>query len=75
VERILSLPAKLLAGFHGLFPDATADLLALVNRLMLPAADGAVPDTERGQEVWERVKNPLQTTLTSLGVSAAERLQ
>ncbi len=35
-ERILSLPANLLSGMHGLLPGPTADLLMLVNRLLLP---------------------------------------
>jgi NAD(P)-dependent dehydrogenase (short-subunit alcohol dehydrogenase family) len=73
-ERILSLPAKLLACFHGLFPEATADLLGHVNRLALPAPDGTtVP--ERGAEIHERIHSPVLDALTGLGLSAARRFQ
>ncbi|WP_019948154.1 SDR family NAD(P)-dependent oxidoreductase [Hymenobacter aerophilus] len=41
-EIILSLPAKLLSGLHGLLPGTTANLLAWVNQA-LPA-----PETNRG---------------------------
>jgi len=34
----LSLPAKALALFHGVFPGTTADILAWVNRTVLPEA-------------------------------------
>lgn len=37
-ERVLTLPALVLARFHGLFPGLTSDILALVNRWILPAA-------------------------------------
>ncbi|MCC2546501.1 SDR family oxidoreductase [Hymenobacter sp. BT175] len=43
-EVILSLPAKLLSGFHGLFPGTTADVLSWVNRA-LPE-----PGSELGNE-------------------------
>jgi NAD(P)-dependent dehydrogenase (short-subunit alcohol dehydrogenase family) len=33
-EGVLSIPAKVLARFHGLFPGLTADLLGTVNRLL-----------------------------------------
>jgi len=35
-ETILSLPAKLLALTHGVFPGTTSDILGLVNRWILP---------------------------------------
>ena len=38
-ELILTIPARLAAWFHGLFPGLTADLLDLVNRL-LPGPGG-----------------------------------
>lgn len=35
-ERILSLPAQVLARIHGLLPATTIDLLTIANRLLLP---------------------------------------
>lgn len=66
-ESILGTPADLLAQFHGLFPNSTADLLGLVSRT-LPHCGG---QSERGsesplmQKKWFRV-------LTTLGRHAAE---
>ena len=45
-ELILSLPAKLLAGFHGIAPGLTVDMLAWVNREaggFRPARPAALP--------------------------------
>jgi hypothetical protein len=44
-EVILSLPAQLLARFHGLAPGLTSDILAVVNRLL--------PTSERTKEQVE----------------------
>jgi len=74
-ERILTFPAQLLATFHGLFRGATSDILGLVNHLVLPDADGAGRETERGKEVEQQVQSPLLDALTRLGRSAAERYQ
>ncbi|HEX3035276.1 MAG TPA: SDR family oxidoreductase [Thermodesulfobacteriota bacterium] len=73
-ERILSIPANLLALFHGLFPGITSDLLGLVNR-MLPEADGLKDTATPGLEVHQRLQSSLLSTLTSLGRSAARRFQ
>ena len=70
-ERILTLPANLLARFHGLFPGLTTDLLGRVNRL-LPAA-GAGGGMVPGHEVQERLHSPVLTALTGWGQSAARR--
>ena len=45
-ELILSLPAKLLAAFHGLAPGTTTDVLAWVNRA-LPATGESAAANER----------------------------
>jgi short-subunit dehydrogenase len=73
-ERILSLPANILARFHGLFPATTVEILGLVNRL-LPAADGGGMTTKRGYEVQDRLDSRLLNTLTALGRSADRRYQ
>jgi short-subunit dehydrogenase len=72
-ERILSIPANLMARFHGLFPGATAQLFDLVNRLALPPPDGSGAAKARGMEIQERIGSPLLDRLTTLGRSAARR--
>jgi NAD(P)-dependent dehydrogenase (short-subunit alcohol dehydrogenase family) len=76
-ERILSIPANLLARLHGLAPAATSGLLTLVNNLVLP------PPTEQpggytasqGKDVAPDVPvRPLFEAATGLGRAAAERL-
>jgi NAD(P)-dependent dehydrogenase (short-subunit alcohol dehydrogenase family) len=72
-ERILTLPANLLARFHGLFPGLTADLLGQVNRVLPAAADGAGGEAIPGRAVQERLHSPVLTALTGWGQSAARR--
>ncbi len=74
-ERILSLPANLLARFHGIFPGLTVELLSLANRLLLPPPDGAGAAKARGEEVRERLHSPLLDALTRWGITAARRFQ
>ncbi|HWE60110.1 MAG TPA: SDR family NAD(P)-dependent oxidoreductase [Chloroflexota bacterium] len=71
-ERILSWPAILLNGVHGLFPGATVSVLGLVNRF-LPEADGANQHRAQGKDVRERTEGPLLKVLMRLGLSAARR--
>ena len=54
-ERILSLPAKVLALFHGLFPGATAEMFGWVNRWVLP--DGNGKQEARGMDVNEQARS------------------
>jgi NAD(P)-dependent dehydrogenase (short-subunit alcohol dehydrogenase family) len=68
-QRILSVPANLLALFHGLFPGATSDVLGLVNRV-LPKGGGQV---ELGSQSRALQRSWL-TALTTLGRRAAVRL-
>jgi len=73
-ERTLSLPAVLLARFHGLFPGFTADLLGLAARFLLPDPGGAGPIAARGMEVQSQLRPPrrqILNTLTILGRRAA----
>ena len=72
-ERILTIPANLAARFHGLFPGATAELMALVNLLALPSADGHGTARAPGREIQERIGSPMLDTLTTWGRSAARR--
>jgi NAD(P)-dependent dehydrogenase (short-subunit alcohol dehydrogenase family) len=73
-ERVLSLPAGLLAEFHGLFPGLTADALGIANRLMLPEAEGGRLERVRGMDVRERARSSVLRAFTRMGLNAAERL-
>lgn len=75
-ERVLSIPATLLASFHGLFPGLTSELLGLVNAVLLPSAQAADAGIARGQEI-EATLGPTHAKvlhiLTTLGRHAAEK--
>jgi short-subunit dehydrogenase len=70
-ELILSLPAKLLAGFHGLAPGTTTDVLAWVNRALPATGESAAANERRkGYEV----ETPLtKSFLTKLNRDEAAR--
>jgi NAD(P)-dependent dehydrogenase (short-subunit alcohol dehydrogenase family) len=65
----LSLPAKLAELFHGVFPGITADLLAVVNRL-LPAPGGIGQASLPGSQSQSWLA---PSALTTLSDRAAER--
>ena len=68
-ERILSVPAKLLVWFHGLFPGWTTEILGLVNRTLPRGRGGA----ETGAE--SRVlRQGVPFAVTKLGRDAAKDL-
>jgi short-subunit dehydrogenase len=69
-EKILSTPANLLARFHGLFPGTTADILGLVNRLILPSGHGR--ERKRGRETGA-LQSRWMAAVTLLGQMAARR--
>jgi len=71
-EKILSTPATLAARFHGLFPGATADLLGLVNRLILPEPDPRGKTQRRAADL-RRPNSAIMRSLTVLGRAAAKR--
>ena len=64
-EIILSLPAKLLAAFHGLLPGTTTDILSWLNRALPATGESAAANARRtGYESESALtKSPL-TTLT-----------
>jgi short-subunit dehydrogenase len=68
-EVILSLPAKLAAKFHGLFPGLTSDLMGLIHRL-LPSPGGIGTQRALGHESTSEAS---PSWLTALGERAAER--
>jgi short-subunit dehydrogenase len=63
-EVVLSLPAKAAVLFHDLFPEATADLLGLVDRL-LPAPGGIGTARAKGSESESWLVPSVITTLTT----------
>jgi NAD(P)-dependent dehydrogenase (short-subunit alcohol dehydrogenase family) len=71
-ERTLTVPATLLAAFHGLFPGTTTQVMRLANRLILPPAEAttaAVP----GRVIQEESPSRVREALTVWGRSSAER--
>jgi len=68
-ERILSVPANVLARFHGAFPGLATEVLSLVNRL-LPSGNSrrAVRAADTGA-----LERPWLAALTLLGRHAAKR--
>ena len=66
-ERILSVPANVLARLHGVLPGMTIDLLGMAGRF-LPKNRPQAGDTARALE------NPWLYALTTLGRHAARRL-
>jgi len=75
-ERVLSIPATLLATMHGLFPGLTSELLGLVNATLLPAAQAADAGLVSGQQVQATLsptRAQMLHLLTTLGRHAAEQ--
>lgn len=72
-ERIISLPANVIARWQGLFPSCTASLLSLVNELVLPGAEGGEISERAGKDLLHPSGLPFLEALTRLGQTAAER--
>lgn len=72
-EVTLSLPAQILARFHGLFPGLTADLLGVVDRL-LPRAQPE-GEEERVAETQERRASREREVVARMGQSPAPRIE
>ena len=68
-ERIISLPAKLVATIHGVFPGFTTDALAFINTL-LPDPSPAGPNSPRieGKDLETSMSQNVLTTLTEEAV-------
>lgn len=69
-EKVLTMPANVAARFHGLFPGITADILGLVDRLILPRGNDTT--AKRGKETGT-LQSPLFSAITILGKLAARR--
>ena len=72
-EVILSVPARVLARVHALFPAITSEALRLLNELVLPQPTGDTQNTARGHEAMARTQSGLLRALTHLGRTAADR--
>ena len=62
-EIVISLPAKILARFKGLFPGTTADILSLVN-LILPKSTPSGDKYMKGKDAESAFSKNFLTTLT-----------
>lgn len=62
-EIIISLPAKILAHFKGLFPGTTTDIMSLVD-LILPDATADGDKSLKGKEAETSLSDNFLTTLT-----------
>jgi NAD(P)-dependent dehydrogenase (short-subunit alcohol dehydrogenase family) len=72
-EKILSVPAELLARLHGAAPGLTSRLVGLAARL-LPGENGGLSEVKRGYELEDGLNSSLWKTFTSPGRQAAESL-
>jgi len=72
-EKILSIPADLLARLHGIAPGLTSILFGVVNRV-LPDGDGSPRRIRKGSDVEMRFNSRLWKMFTTLGRRAAESL-
>jgi NAD(P)-dependent dehydrogenase (short-subunit alcohol dehydrogenase family) len=72
-EVILSAPARIVARLSGLFPGLTAEVLRLVNQLVLPAPEGDGVEAVRGHDAIARTRSVVLDALTKLGRTAAAR--
>jgi len=73
-ERILSLPASVVARLSGAFPALSADILALVNRFILPSRNGGSHTAAPGTVVHERDPAALRAVIDRAEGAADARL-
>jgi short-subunit dehydrogenase len=74
-ERILSIPANILARFHGIAPATSSSILAAINRFVLPDPDGTQREAVSGQDIQDRLDSDAQRAATELGHRAAAEFQ
>jgi NAD(P)-dependent dehydrogenase (short-subunit alcohol dehydrogenase family) len=73
-EKLLSLPAGILARLHGNFPGFTSDVASLLNRLLLPNSPDSVTGIQTGAQVQTQLNSRLLEALNRSGQRAAESL-
>ncbi|QEL20657.1 KR domain-containing protein [Limnoglobus roseus] len=69
-ELVLGLPAKFIVAVQALFPNLTADAMAVTNRWLLPSPGGIGPATATGAESRGRLP-AVATALTDRAAAAA----
>lgn len=77
-ECTLSIPATLLARFHGLWPGPTIDILAMIDRLLLPNSGPVLGQGVAGKTVQDQMpagQRKVFDAVTALGQQAAQRYQ
>jgi len=72
-QRILSLPANVLARLHGVAPGLTTGIASLANRVL--PSDGVGSQHTRGADLEPSLDSRLYRTVTIWGRKAAERFQ
>jgi short-subunit dehydrogenase len=72
-ERVLSVPATVLARVQGLAPGILSSVLGLVDRFVLPPAEEGETGSARGREIQAQSPSRLRDRLTAMGRSAADR--
>ncbi|MCU1261173.1 MAG: short-chain dehydrogenase/reductase [Bryobacterales bacterium] len=70
-ERILTSPAKLMSGLHGIAPGITADLLGIVAGLLLP--ERSPRNKAKAGSRLAFIKKPAMRGLLTLGLLARKR--
>ncbi len=73
-ERILSLPAVLLARVHGILPQLSTGILSLVNRFVLPDSPSTHTPTHSGAEAKQELNSRVLDLVNRSGERAAEQL-
>ncbi|QHT66151.1 SDR family oxidoreductase [Rhodocytophaga rosea] len=69
-ELITTLSGKFISAFHGLFPGSTADLFALINRILPEAGETGSTGRKKG---FESQSSAAPSILTVLSDKAAEK--
>lgn len=76
-EYTVGTPAKVASLFNSLFPGLTADILGMVDRLVLPQPRGEYVEPIEGRDVARKMSDPARRLLdagTTLGRRAGRRL-
>ena len=74
-ERILSIPANILARINGIAPATTSRILGVVERYLLPNSPGVQDGAVAGRDVQEQLDSDVHEAVTALGQQAAEEFQ
>jgi short-subunit dehydrogenase len=73
-EKILSIPADILARLHGALPELTAPILRMADRFLLPEPPQSRTELKSGSEAKRRINSRVLDTLNAMGETAARHL-